>query len=135
MIRLERLTIHKLNHIAPGTELLFGSDRVVLLGRNGTGKTTLLNLIVSLVAGEWTTLSASDYSLSCVFRVWKPGEDISIELNISSKAQAPLSSGSRLEDILRAANMSSNLEPPEQTSTSTHPWGGATKEVEINISV
>lgn len=43
--RLTSLVIHKYRHVVPGTRLEFGAGFNVLLGRNGTGKTTLLELI------------------------------------------------------------------------------------------
>lgn len=43
--RLRSLHIHKYRHVVPGTSLEFGAGFNVLLGRNGTGKTTLLELI------------------------------------------------------------------------------------------
>jgi len=43
--RLTSLVIHKYRHVVPGTSLEFGAGFNVLLGRNGTGKTTLLELI------------------------------------------------------------------------------------------
>jgi recombinational DNA repair ATPase RecF len=43
-LRLRRLKIEKFRNVVPGTELVFGDGMNVLLGRNGTGKTTLLQL-------------------------------------------------------------------------------------------
>lgn len=43
--RLKWLRIHAYRNVAPGTFLEFGSGFNVLLGRNGTGKTTLLELV------------------------------------------------------------------------------------------
>ena len=44
-MQIERLCIHKLKHIALGTDLEFGDGINVVLGKNGTGKTTLLKLL------------------------------------------------------------------------------------------
>jgi recombinational DNA repair ATPase RecF len=46
MVKLKRLKIGKYRNVKPGTELRFRDSLNVLLGRNGTGKTTLLNLMV-----------------------------------------------------------------------------------------
>jgi energy-coupling factor transporter ATP-binding protein EcfA2 len=58
MIRLESLTVHKLGNVAPNTELEFSSRGALLLGKNGTGKTTLLNIIVAVLRSDWEALSA-----------------------------------------------------------------------------
>jgi len=42
---LQRLKVHRFRNVRPGTELAFSEHMNVLLGRNGTGKTTLLDLI------------------------------------------------------------------------------------------
>src|SRR5678810_540074 len=50
--RLTRLKINRFRNVTPGTELRFDDGINVLLGRNGTGKTTLLELICALVGGD-----------------------------------------------------------------------------------
>jgi ABC-type lipoprotein export system ATPase subunit len=56
MVKLKRLKIQKFRNVAPGTELHFRDSLNVLLGKNGTGKTTLLNLIVSLLRWDFSSL-------------------------------------------------------------------------------
>jgi energy-coupling factor transporter ATP-binding protein EcfA2 len=58
VIRLEKLTIRKLGNIAPDTELHFNDRGALLLGKNGTGKTTLLNVIVAALSSDWQPLAA-----------------------------------------------------------------------------
>ena len=50
--RLTRLKINRFRQVVPGTELRFDDGINVLLGRNGTGKTTLLELIVAVARGN-----------------------------------------------------------------------------------
>jgi len=50
--RLRRLKIHRFPNLAAGTELTFDDGINVLLGRNGTGKTTLLDFISALVRND-----------------------------------------------------------------------------------
>jgi energy-coupling factor transporter ATP-binding protein EcfA2 len=56
--RLTYLRLNELGNVAPKTELHFGPHKVVLLGRNGTGKTTLLNTIVTLLGGTFSDFEA-----------------------------------------------------------------------------
>ncbi len=49
MLRLSSLTIHKFRNVAPNTTLRFAGGMNLVLGQNGTGKTTLLELIVCAV--------------------------------------------------------------------------------------
>ncbi|MCY3020272.1 MAG: AAA family ATPase [Planctomycetota bacterium] len=47
MVKLKRLKIHKFRNVVPGVELHF-DDRVnILVGKNATGKTTLLNVVAN----------------------------------------------------------------------------------------
>jgi hypothetical protein len=50
--RLTRLKINRFRHVRPGTELSFDDGINVLLGRNGTGKTTLLDLVCAVASGD-----------------------------------------------------------------------------------
>jgi len=49
--RLKRLKINKFRNVRP-TELVFDDDWNVLLGKNSTGKTTLLELIAATIRGD-----------------------------------------------------------------------------------
>lgn len=62
-LRLKRLKIEKYRGVAPGTELVFNDGMNVLLGRNGTGKTTLLELIAALARGKLSTLTLEDLQI------------------------------------------------------------------------
>lgn len=48
MVRLTRLKIDRFRNVKPGTDLHFGPTFNVLLGKNATGKTTLLDLIAAV---------------------------------------------------------------------------------------
>lgn len=62
MLRLTRLTIHKFRDCAP-TTLHFGRGPVFLLGSNGGGKTTLLELLSSLAACDLTRFESDPEAL------------------------------------------------------------------------
>lgn len=61
--QLTRLKINKYRHIQPGTELHFNSGFNVLLGKNGTGKTTLLDLISIVISGDFSVLRGEEFDL------------------------------------------------------------------------
>ena len=58
-MRLEKLVIHELPGVACGTTLRFHDGFNVLLGRNGTGKSTLLRLVVAVLRGDFSLLAAA----------------------------------------------------------------------------
>jgi energy-coupling factor transporter ATP-binding protein EcfA2 len=62
-VRLKRLKIDKYRNVAPGTELVFNSGFNILLGKNGTGKTTLLRLIAMVVTGTFRHLKDDAFGL------------------------------------------------------------------------
>jgi energy-coupling factor transporter ATP-binding protein EcfA2 len=57
--RLRRLTIQRFRNVRP-TTLIFDDEWNVLLGKNGTGKTTLLELIAATLRGDLKALIALD---------------------------------------------------------------------------
>lgn len=58
MLRLRRLKINRYRNVKPGTELRFHDGIHVLVGKNGTGKTTLLDLISAVLRSEFSTVCA-----------------------------------------------------------------------------
>jgi energy-coupling factor transporter ATP-binding protein EcfA2 len=102
--RINSLKIHKLGNVAPGTELRFGSKGAVLLGKNGTGKTTLLDALVNICNCDLGLLSNEDYDLE--FSMSCAGD---VELHVtarSEKADAG-SSGERASNPVADAMFSS----------------------------
>lgn len=61
-MKLTRLKIDKYRRVLPGTELFFDDGLNVLLGRNGTGKTTLLKLLSMCARSEFETLAQEEFS-------------------------------------------------------------------------
>jgi energy-coupling factor transporter ATP-binding protein EcfA2 len=62
-LRLRRLKIEKFRNVVPGTELVFGDGMNVLLGRNGTGKTTLLQLIAMVTSSSFGALVEEEFDI------------------------------------------------------------------------
>ncbi len=63
MLKLRRLKIEKFRSVVPGTEIRFSDGFNVLLGQNGTGKTTLLELISSVVRSDFWGLREEAFSI------------------------------------------------------------------------
>ena len=78
-VKLKRLKIEKYRNVAPGTELVFNDGFNVLLGQNGTGKTTLLNLIAMVTASRFVRLRDTEFSLSYTLEFSGTPIDITIE--------------------------------------------------------
>jgi energy-coupling factor transporter ATP-binding protein EcfA2 len=60
---LKRLKLHQFRYIKPGTELRFTEHLNVLLGRNGTGKTTLLDLLSMVLRSDFSTLRDEEFDI------------------------------------------------------------------------
>lgn len=63
MATLKRLKIEQFRNVAPGTELFFHAGFNVLLGQNGTGKTTLLNLISKALSSSFKDLEEEPFAI------------------------------------------------------------------------
>lgn len=63
MMKLRRLRIQKYRFVKPGTELHFHSGVNLLLGLNGTGKTTLLDLVARVIGGHFGGLREEEFAL------------------------------------------------------------------------
>ena len=59
---LRWLRINRYRNVVPGTELTFSEGHHVLLGPNGGGKTTLLELIAAVLRGDFRDFSGEDFS-------------------------------------------------------------------------
>jgi energy-coupling factor transporter ATP-binding protein EcfA2 len=64
MVKLHWLQVNTFRSVKPGTRLTFNDGYNVLLGQNGTGKTTMLNLISAAVSSDFEDIKDADFDLS-----------------------------------------------------------------------
>jgi len=75
MLKLRRLRIEKFRSVARNAELLFSDGINVVLGQNGTGKTTLLELISMVVRSDLSSLAKEEFAIEYELSV-PDGENI-----------------------------------------------------------
>lgn len=63
MLKLRRLRVERFRSVARDAELLFSDGINVLLGQNGTGKTTLLELISMVVRSDFSSLAKEEFAI------------------------------------------------------------------------
>ncbi|MBZ4421416.1 AAA family ATPase [Myxococcus sp. RHSTA-1-4] len=63
MLKLQWLQVHQFRSVRPGTRLSFSPSFNVLLGENGTGKTTLLDLVAAVASSDFTALTREAFDL------------------------------------------------------------------------
>lgn len=62
-MKLTRLRIHRYRDVVPGTALEFGPTLNLVLGDNGSGRTTLLELLSRVIAADFSGLLSEEFSL------------------------------------------------------------------------
>lgn len=87
MMKLEWLRIDKFRNVKPGSEIRFADGFNIVLGRNGTGKTTLLDLISRIVRWDFGDLERDEFAI--VYELTLDDFQISVEL-ANRKMTAPL---------------------------------------------
>lgn len=89
---LRWLKINRYRNVVPGTELTFSEGHHVLLGPNGGGKTTLLELIAAVLRGDFSGLKDEDFSFE--YRT-AHGATIAAEVQIAHLLDSASSDGSK----------------------------------------
>jgi hypothetical protein len=88
MLRLRRLEINKFRAVKPGTEIVFHDGFNVLLGRNGTGKTTLLKLISMALRFDFSSIRDEDFDIAVEAEEILEGTSNSVSMQVGAR-QAP----------------------------------------------
>jgi len=89
MLKLRRLRVEKFRSVAKATELSFSDGINVLLGQNGTGKTTLLELISMVVRSDFSSLAKEEFAVEYELSV-EEGESIIVAVRNERAAMDPL---------------------------------------------
>ena len=89
MLKLRRLRVEKFRSLARGADLLFSDGINVLLGQNGTGKTTLLELISSVVRCDFSALQEEEFAIEYEMAVGEIVISVSLR-NQRQEASDPL---------------------------------------------
>jgi energy-coupling factor transporter ATP-binding protein EcfA2 len=82
--RLRWLKIAKHKYLAPGTYLDFNETYNVLLGQNGTGKTTLLDLITMILTADFSAVKGESFAIE--YELSYPGLTITASLRNDASA-------------------------------------------------
>jgi ATPase subunit of ABC transporter with duplicated ATPase domains len=105
MLRLRRLKINKFRAVKPGVELVFHDGFNVLLGRNATGKTTLLDLISMALRFDFSSIRDEDFDL----------EVEAVEMLEGTSNSVIMQVGTRLDDTeITASTLEGHVETGEE---------------------
>ena len=94
-MKLTKLQIHKYRGAAPGTELTFSASRSLVVGRNGTGRTTLLDLLSRVLCSDFSGLAHEEFSLE--YDLTFPGMKIHVRARNEPRPGGTESQGSPRE--------------------------------------
>ncbi|MBJ6766017.1 AAA family ATPase [Myxococcaceae bacterium JPH2] len=112
-MKLTRLEIHGYREVAPGTVLTFGPAHNLVLGDNGTGRTTLLELISQVLRADFSTMRHEPFSLA--WRVELPG--MTLDMVVRNLPATP--------DAVTVPVVTPRLAlalPPSEPDTGLHPY-------------
>lgn len=94
-MKLTKLTLHEYRDVAPGTELVFSPSLNLVLGENGTGRTTLLDLVSRVLASDFSGLIHEPFSLE--YALDFPGMELHVRVR-NTRASAAAKPAAPHED-------------------------------------
>ncbi|QSQ23323.1 AAA family ATPase [Pyxidicoccus parkwayensis] len=86
-MKLTRLVVHHYRSVTPGTELVFSPSLNLVLGENGTGRTTLLELLSTVVGSDFSSLVHEVFALE--YDLTFPGMKLHVYVRNEQTAVAP----------------------------------------------
>lgn len=95
MVRLTRLKIDRFRNVKPGTDLRFGPTFNVLLGRNATGKSTLLDLIAAVTNDDLSAYALEYEGFDLTWRLEDGETEIELHASRTPVTAVPLPPGFR----------------------------------------
>lgn len=113
MLKLQWLQINKFRAVKPGTRLVFNPSFNVLLGQNGTGKTTLLNLVAAVVSSDFTSLQDEEFELEYELAADRGSIRVDVRNVRSTESKmaflGTLVSGTRIAEEFEAPSLSAEI--------------------------
>jgi energy-coupling factor transporter ATP-binding protein EcfA2 len=95
-MKLMKLKIHGYRDVVPGTELVFSPSATLVLGENGTGRTTLLELLALVLCSDFSGLLHEAFSVEYTLDFPGMALHIAVRNEKPSSATRPGPSGSAL---------------------------------------
>jgi energy-coupling factor transporter ATP-binding protein EcfA2 len=100
MVQLSRLTIQQFRRVRPGTDLRFRKGLNLLVGRNGSGRTSLLDLVSAIATMDFSPLAAEE--LDVRFHAQFDGDEVSAEV---VQRRAPEDPGAGKDGLIRTLDL------------------------------
>lgn len=111
-MKLTRLTVHRYRDVTPGTELTPSPSLNLLLGPNGTGRTTLLELFSTVIGSDFSSLIHEPFALE--YELVLPGLKLHVyarnESDVPPRQEAVARQGAGLLPV-RATGPDTGLQP------------------------
>ncbi|XXF80461.1 AAA family ATPase [Myxococcaceae bacterium GXIMD 01537] len=108
-MKLTKLTLHQYRDLAPGTSFTFSPTLNLVLGDNGTGRTTLLELLAAVLSSDFSGLIREAFSLE--YALSFPG--MALNVRVRNLPRAPTTEPAAAPDALARppAELTPGLEP------------------------
>ncbi|WP_426754615.1 AAA family ATPase [Myxococcus sp. Y35] len=122
-MKLTRLEVHHYRNVVPGTSLVFSPSYNLVLGENGTGRTTLLELISTVLGSDFSGLIHEPFALE--YDLAFPGMKLHVFVRNERNApppdpDAPVRKGAELMPLRTPVTAESALHPRIEVDVQFH---------------
>jgi energy-coupling factor transporter ATP-binding protein EcfA2 len=135
-MKLTRLVLHRFGDALPG-ELRFGEGLHLVLGENGTGRSTLLELLAHVLAGDFSSYAGQPFALD--YEMSLPGVELAVSVrhgaDVSSdfRVRAPDTAAAPAVEVAgESATALRSLRAPADSGT---PGSGLHARVEVELAL